>query len=61
MLQGFVADFHEYVDAVAVECAISPIQCPLLCDEAFDAAVLMYRHGAVFLRHGEGGQRDENE
>ena len=59
VVQGIVADFHEDMDAVAVERAVDLVERPLLGDEAFDAAVLVNVHGATTLREGEGGHDDE--
>ena len=44
VLQRIVADFHENMDAVAVERTVDIIKPPLLGDEVFDAAVLVNAH-----------------
>ena len=59
VVQGVVADFHEDMDAVAVERAVDLVERPLLGDEAFDAAVLVNVHGATVLRESDGGHDDE--
>ena len=59
VIEGFIADFHEDMDAVATERAIDGIQGALLGDEALDAAVLLNMHGAITLREGDGSPEDE--
>ena len=61
MLQGFVADLHEDMDAIAIERAVELIEDALLCDETLDAVVLVDVDGAV-LREDNGchdGEYDE--
>ena len=59
MVQGLVADFHENMDAVAVEGAVEAVERALFRDEGFDAAVLLDVHGTVALPKGEGGPDNE--
>ena len=53
MFQGFVANLHENVDAVAAERAVDMVERTLFCDEAFDAAVLVNIERTMVLRKGQ--------
>ena len=59
MVEGFVADFHEDMDAVAAERTVNGVQGALFGDEAFDAAVLLNMHGTTALREGDDSPENE--
>ena len=59
VVEGFVADFHEDMDAIAAERTVDGVQGALLGNEALDTAVLLNMHGTMALREGDGGPEDE--
>ena len=59
MVQGIIADFHEDVDAVAVERTVQLIERPLFCYEAFNATVLFNMHRTTILRKRESSHNDK--
>ena len=59
MVQGLVADFHENMDAVAVEGAVEAVERALFRDEGFDATVLLDVHRTVALPKGDGSPDNE--